>query len=205
VVIHPGFDAAWYKGDKRKLLTGPSYLPLRKSIVKNYRHIPKKIDNIVVFGGGTDFYGFGLQIARIIKDFEDFNSAIFFSDQRKEIETLDGRFSVLDFGFNFDEHIAKSDLVLTTASTSCLEILARELPLGIAQAIDNQKNTFQIFGNKGFAAQIGERLPSGEWRMNLSNISNLITDSEFRNKLVAKSKDVVDLNGAKRIIDKVIE
>ena len=110
----------------------------------------------------------------------------------------------MKFGFDTDQEISKADLVLTTASTSSFEILARELPLGIACTVENQKRNYEVLGNLGLAAQIGERTPNGQWSLNPHNISRLISDYNYRSDLVSKGKNIFDLKGSKRIIDAII-
>ena len=34
--IHPGLDGKWFMGDRAKFLSGPKFIPLRKSITKNH-------------------------------------------------------------------------------------------------------------------------------------------------------------------------
>jgi spore coat polysaccharide biosynthesis predicted glycosyltransferase SpsG len=90
---------------------------------------------------------------------------------------------------------------LTTASISSLEILARGLPLGIACPVDNQISNYQSLGNKEVAAQIGERISGGSWDFDSSTIAELINNTNYRNRLVEKSCNVLDLQGASRIIE----
>jgi spore coat polysaccharide biosynthesis predicted glycosyltransferase SpsG len=203
LIIHPGLEVQWYKGDKEILLAGPKYIPFRKSITKNHRAAPRELNRIVIFGGGTDYFGLAAKTAEIIKDIKGFDCATFISNQRDLIESLDPRFSVIEFGFDIDQEISRADLVLTTASTSSFEILARELPLGIACAVENQKSNYEVLGNLGLAAQIGERTPNGQWSLNTHHISRLISDYNYRSDLVSKGKNIFDLKGSKRIIDAI--
>ena len=204
LIIHPGLEGEWYNGDQRIFLAGPKYTPFRKSITKNYRETSHELNRIVIFGGGTDYFGLATKIAEIIKNLKGFNYATFISNQRDLIESLDPRFSVIEFGFDIDQEISKADLVLTTASTSSFEILARELPLGIACAVENQKSNYEVLGNLGLASQIGERTPNGQWSLNPHNISRLISDYNYRSNLVSKGKNIFDLKGSQRIIDAII-
>jgi spore coat polysaccharide biosynthesis predicted glycosyltransferase SpsG len=204
LIIHPGLESEWYNGDQGIFLAGPKYTPFRKSITKNHRVTSRELNRIVIFGGGTDYFGLAAKTAEIIKDLKGFDYATFISNERDLIKSLDPRFSVMEFGFDIDQEISRADLVLTTASTSSFEILARELPLGIACAVENQKSNYEVLGNLGLASQIGERTPNEQWSLNSHNISRLISDYKYRCDLVSKGKNIFDLKGSQRIIDAII-
>jgi spore coat polysaccharide biosynthesis predicted glycosyltransferase SpsG len=201
--IHPGLDSHWYKGDPKKILTGPLYIPFRKSIQTIDRNLTGAVKNITVFGGGTDAYNFAIEIASILKEFNNFQKVIFFSSMQSDIEKIDSRFKVLPFGTKLDNEITLSDLVLTTASVSSLEILARGLPLGIVCAVDNQLSNYHALGYMGVAAQIGERISSRSWQFDILTIAELINNANFRDKLTRNSHKVLDLQGARRIIEEI--
>lgn len=203
--IHPGFHSDWFQGNRSKLLTGSQYIPLRKSIQKIEMEDNQRVRKLTIYGGGTDTYNFALEIGRILTQFKNFDTAVFFSKHRSLIEKLDGRFKVLDFGGRLDAEIETSDLVLTTASTSSFEVVARELPLGIVCVAENQIRNFHALGDSGIAAQIGERDQGGLWRFDLAILSRLINDSKYRNSLVNNSRSILDLEGSGRIIDAILE
>jgi spore coat polysaccharide biosynthesis predicted glycosyltransferase SpsG len=201
--VHPGLNSDWYQGDPRKLLTGSQYIPFRKSIHKIVSGSQGKLNKLIIFGGGTDIHNFSLEIAKILKNMKNFEKAIFFSNQKSIIEDMNPRFEVLDFSEQLDKEIELSDLVLTTASTSSLEIIVRGLPLGIACAVDNQINNYQTLGNKGIAAQIGERVSTGLWIFDTSTLANLINNANYRNDYVENSRDLFDLQGSRRIVEAI--
>ena len=203
--IHPGFHSDWFQGDQSKLLTGSRYIPFRKSIQKIGIKDHQKVSRLVIYGGGTDVYNFASEIGKILTQFKTFDTAVFFSNHRSEIEKMDRRFKVLDFGDRLDAEIETSDLVLTTASTSSLEVVARELPLGVVCVAGNQIRNYQALGDNGVAAQIGERDTTGFWSFDLATLSKLINDSKYRNSLVSNSRGILDLKGSSLIINTILE
>lgn len=205
LVIHPGLNANWFEGDSSKLLSGFNYIPLRKSITKVPVINPASIENIVVIGGGTDSLGFGKNLARTLSNISQFDTATFFSADQYEIQSIDTRFVTREFGLEIDDVLAKANLVFTTSGTSSLEILARGLPTGIACAIQNQEDNYSSLHHLGVAAQIGERLGDGTWRFELETISRLILDSKYREKLITKGQNLIDLMGSNRIVGKILE
>jgi len=204
LIIHPGLSGDWFTGNRANFLFGPKYIPIRKSILKGLGSQPGKPTRIVIFGGGTDTYGFAKNMGHELRNLSGFDQAIFFSSERDYIEKLDPRFHVLPLGRALDEELSKANIVFTTASTSSLEVVARELPLGVACSVDNQIEYFEALESSKVAAQIGERVTSGSWKMRSDVIKNLINDEKFQEELRSATHDFIDLDGAKRIVDAII-
>jgi spore coat polysaccharide biosynthesis predicted glycosyltransferase SpsG len=202
--IHPGLESKWFKGDREKFLFGPKFIPIRKSITKNLVHKPKKLSKLVVFGGGTDTYGFAKVMSRELCGLYGFDQAIFFSTDQEYIEKIDSRFRVISFGDTLDHELIDADLVFTTASTSSIEVIVRELPLGVACSVDNQFAFYEALINARIAESVGERVTSGAWKMRSDAIKRLIADINFRDELRMATHDFIDLSGAKRILDAII-
>lgn len=203
LAIHPGLDGSWYRGSVR-FLSGANYIPLRKSITRVASRSTGLIQRIVVFGGGTDTFQFSGAVADVLSKLQGFNSAIFYSQEKSRISRLDPRFSVLDFGSSLDSSLSKADLVITTASTSCLEVIARGIPVAIACAVPNQVPYYDAIGNLRLASQIGGRVSRGFWDLDSHELSTLIDDSDYRKTLIENSSGYIDLYGSKRIVDEII-
>lgn len=204
LLFHPGLDGSWFDGKKENFRFGPSYIPLRKSIRQTEINNNSLLKNIVIFGGGTDYFEFARAIAEAVAHFPNFDSAQIYSDKLHDFSALDPRFQVKPFGLGIDRDIQKSDLVFTTASTSSLEVIARGIPLGVACSVENQVNYYQSMSDLGFASPVGERLKENKWVLNHENIERLMGDSVFRKSLSDRCKGFIDLLGSKRIIDDVI-
>jgi spore coat polysaccharide biosynthesis predicted glycosyltransferase SpsG len=204
LVIHPGLESSWYQGDATKFLSGPKYVPLRKSIRKNSHEIRQRVEQILVFGGGTDSFNFALSMANILRQLNGFTSVTFFSNDKLRIQNLDTRFTVCDFGSQLDSAIDSADLVFTTASTSSLEVIARGIPVGIASAVPNQTEFYLAIGQYGIATHVGDRVSTGDWILDKNEIEKLIHDFLYRLDLVNRGVGVIDFEGAARIVDAII-
>lgn len=204
LVIHPGLDDSWFRGDRRYLLGGSNYIPLRKSISRIQREINSRVQKIVVFGGGTDSFNLAPVVAKTLVGFDGFDSAVFFSSLNSEIEELDSRFRVCSFGSSLDKELSDADLVFTTASTSSMEVVARGIPLGVALATNNQEIYFRALLDLGLASEIGARSTSGLWNIDVSQIANLISNVGLRLNLVSSSFGKIDFRGSKRIVDAIV-
>jgi spore coat polysaccharide biosynthesis predicted glycosyltransferase SpsG len=202
--IHPGLDSNWTGNSNAPILSGPKYIPIRSSLIGNKKSVveqPHKL-KIVVIAGGSDPYGLVNEIAKILVTFPDEFIVYLFSNSIAD-SNLDSRFHYIEVGNRFEELTNDADLILTTASTSSLEFLARELCVGIACVVDNQKQNYETLGELGVAAQFGIRYMDNKWELDKEKIHLLISSSELRRDLLAKSKGLIDFDGARRIVDAI--
>lgn len=203
--IHPGLEGQWFMGNRTQFLFGPKFIPIRKSITKNLANKSQILSKLVIFGGGADSYGFARIMSQELCTLSGYDMAIFFSTDKAYIEGLDSRFKVVPFGSALDEQLSDADLVFTTASTSSIEVIARELPVGVACAVDNQVAYYEALSNSKIAAKIGKRVPSDKWEMRSDVINRLLIDSKFREEMRRAAQDFVDLLGAERILNAILD
>ena len=202
--IYPSITLDWKPTTVKRFLTGPKYIPLRKSIIKNteMESVSNKL-KIVVVGGGTDLHNFANAIAMSLMSLPEIFQVNLFSDHMNN-QDLDFRFNIIPFGTDLDEKVNDADLVFTTASTSCLEFIAREITVGMGCAVDNQEQYYESFSKLNIAVPIG-RYINGSWKINHAKIKDLITNSDLREELKLNIKNVIDLNGSKRIVDEIVK
>ena len=204
LLIHPGLSTNWKSIDGTKVLSGPRYVPFRGSIQKTEQSEDKKsIVSILVVGGGTDVFGFVGAICHELKDFTDNFHAILFTDN-KELHDLDSRFTVVSIGAELDNYALNTDLVFTTASTTSLEFIAREVAVGIGCAVDNQEEYYESLSTFGVAAPIG-RVVEGRWKIDRAKVFELISSVDLRESLRRACAGLVDLGGAGRIVDEILK
>jgi spore coat polysaccharide biosynthesis predicted glycosyltransferase SpsG len=203
--IHPGINGKWFKGQNDNFISGLEYIPFRKSIHKSRIYGKLHLNKVLIFGGGTDVFGFASAVGRFLIGQKGFDEAVFISLEKEKIESWDKRFRVEPFGASLDREIANADLVLTTSSTSSLEVLAREIPLGVGCAVDNQVSYYKELIKLDVAAPLGVRTNKGGWNLNQELITALLTSAEMRNKLLRNASGVVDLSGASRIVDAILK
>ena len=206
LIVHPGLDVNWLPTADIPVLSGPNHILLRKSIKK----VPLSMvdgslgPKVLVVGGGTDPYGFCNEIAAILDRIDDTFHVEFFSSE--EIKSKTGKkFRTHPVGASLDLHVDAAQVVITTASTSSLEFIAREIPTGVACLVENQEGFYQHLGEIGVVAQIGTRDSSGLWKLNFESIKTLILSVELQKKLRGNCKNLVDLDGSKRVIDYIIK
>jgi spore coat polysaccharide biosynthesis predicted glycosyltransferase SpsG len=202
--IHPGLTRNWQQISNIPTFSGPAYTPLRKSIKKLGVSQGDKNIEIVVVGGGVDLTQFVLAIANVLSESkEKFHANLFMSSASQHNLDLDSRFSIFPIGKNLDQIANKANLVFTTASTTSLEFLARGAAVAIGCSVKNQELYFKELSSGNYAAPVGE-FSNNQWNLDIHMIHQLINSEEFRNELIANCTELIDLYGAKRIVDEIL-
>ncbi len=204
LIIHPGLDNEWLKSAAVPVVYGPEYLLIRKSIQKitDSQNLPETGPRIVVVGGGSDPSKFCRTVAVVLKSIQEPFTAVLFTNDMFEVK-LDKRFMVSPIGDALDEMIKTANLVLTTASTSSFEFIAREIPTGIACAAENQRLNFNTLVSRKLAYPIGIYSNKDGWAIDGPAIHRLIIDADLRKELKGGISALIDLQGPKRTVDAI--
>lgn len=202
--IHPGINSDWLGKSKTSILSGPKYIPFRSSLSQNVHTSNDEPHDlrIAIVAGGSDPYDLVQEFAKILTKIPGQFEVYLFS-RSNFIDVLDSRFRYFAVGKQLDELTMDADLVLTTASTSSLEFLARGLCVGIACAVDNQKQNYVSLGELGVAAQLGVRDLHSGWKLDESMVYSLVTSGELRRSLIENAEGLIDFKGASRIVDAI--
>ena len=205
LVVAPAMDAGGINQKSSNFLFGPEFIPFRKSISKSEGVGDSTNLRLLVFGGGTDYFGMAPEVARLIRQKYNYREANFIYHDRLEIEPMDPRFKVFPFGSVLDSIINQSNVVITSASTSSFEILARGIPTGIIRLVGNQDNNFRALHEAELVSLIGSRSDDGVWDFSLPGLEKLMLDAVYRQTLMERNLKVFDLEGASRILEKISE
>ena len=202
--IHPGLDGAWTGYSNSPILAGPNFIPLRKSLAQNkFRsNSNSSLLKVAVVAGGSDTFKMTIELAEILASFTDEFTVLLFTNHRSKVNN-DHRFQFMEIGQRLDELTREADLILTTSSTSSLEFIARGFCVGVACAVDNQRQYYESLGRLGVAAQIGFRNSSNEWEFDERIIHSLVTSPSLRESLRFNSVGLIDFFGAGRIVDAI--
>jgi UDP-2,4-diacetamido-2,4,6-trideoxy-beta-L-altropyranose hydrolase len=200
--IHPGLSMDW--PSDLNVLSGQSFIPIRRkqSNLKD-QTISGKL-RIVIVGGGTDLFGFGLSIAEALRNLElDFEAIVFLKSQ-KSLPFQDSRFQFREIGNSLDEVTDCAELIITTASTTCLEFIALEKAIGVLCGIENQVDYYKRITENGLAAPLGRYIGCA-WSVNSNLLRRLIVDESFRKELQARTEGLIDGKGCQRILDEILK
>ena len=198
--IHPGLVHGHHT--LSNVLSGPNYIPLRKTITKSQKveSVPLKV---IVVGGGTNIHKVVNFIASELQHLEFEFQTFLFSEQIDDKLLVDARFERVPIGADLDAIAEEADLVFTTASTTSMEFIAREKAVGVTCAVDNQREYYLALTESGLAAPIGV-FENHVWNLNSQVIRQLVLDKKYRENLIKRTENLIDLQGSKRIVDKII-
>ena len=203
-MVHPGLSVDWMQVTDTKVLAGPRYIPFRKSIKKNRNVVAgSALLEILIIGGGTDAFNFVGAVSGVLNNIhDDFHARILTGSN--SLPKLDSRFTSVAIGSELDVYAPTVELVFTTASTTSLEFIAREVAVGIGCAVNNQEVYYETLSAAGVALPIGKVI-EGSWEIGESKIIELVRSKECREALRQKCVDLIDLKGAVRIVDEILK
>jgi UDP-2,4-diacetamido-2,4,6-trideoxy-beta-L-altropyranose hydrolase len=201
--IHPGIDEHWIV-EPEKSLSGFDYVMLRPEIrmARDNKSSEDGQFNILVSGGGGDAFGFCQRIGEELDKIESNFVAHFFSNS--PVSSNKGKdFRNYALGPEIDEIRKCANLAITTASTSCLEFIAAEIPTAVVCTVDNQEEYFQELSSRGLALPIGTFNVDIGWQIDSKELQDFINSKESQKKLIAAITGKIDFMGASRIMDKI--
>ena len=203
ILIKPSLEKTAEPSSFQKILSGPDFSLIRKSITKK-KFLERNfgLQRLIISGGGTDINGFSVHIAQVLNKIKADFQAHFFTNEKTGFPS-NPRFVFHKIGEDFDLVAQDADIAFTTASTSSLEFIAREIPTGVVCAVENQKDYYEQLGLQSMAIQIGEFSKESGWRLDSNKIENLISDIKTRDLLREKMNDLIDLKGPARIISEI--
>jgi spore coat polysaccharide biosynthesis predicted glycosyltransferase SpsG len=203
LIVCPSITTASSSLMETKVISGPSYFPLRNEIEKTASdNNHQSVFSVVVLGGGTDIAGFASAVSFTLGKSACEMSVTFIAEKGAKI-AIDKRFSRIAPGLEAEETISKANLAFTTASTSAIEFIAREIPVGVACAVPNQEDYYQVLPNYGVAVQIG-RFNGESWELHENVMLDLLVNQRKQNELRNNMKGMFDLKGASRIVDEIL-
>ena len=205
IQIRPGFEKIREGQETPIVLSGAEYILIRRGILKSTgKNGGSRYPKVLVVGGGSDPFSYVPTIAEVIQPFI-MNLEVHLFTNEKIATEFSHDFIIHPIGSELDLIAQEVDLVLTTASTSSLEFIAREIPTGVVCLIDNQEDYYKQLGRLGYAAQIGVRTTTGGWEFDVEAIRELLGSLEKRHSLKESITSLIDLKGAERVINFLIE
>jgi spore coat polysaccharide biosynthesis predicted glycosyltransferase SpsG len=183
------------------VLDGPMYSLIRKEIEKT-----KKIEScnlkILVSGGGSDPFGFVKVVLNELRNIDlPLEVHAFTSEALGSYGEL--KLRVHEIGPALDLIAGQVDLVITTASTSSTEFIAREVPILVSCVVNNQESFYKQLSKLNYAIPIGVRASNGDWNLDREVIISAISTKSLRDELRNNIKGVIDLFGPKRVVDEI--
>jgi spore coat polysaccharide biosynthesis predicted glycosyltransferase SpsG len=198
--IHPGLSTNWLNLGKEITLSGPDYIPIRKSITREFKPNESNPIEILVVGGGADSTNFVLAVAGELAPVKkEFNVRLF--TRHAKPDSLDYRFAVNAIGNDLDLIANRADLIFSTASTTSLEFIARGSAVAIGCAADNQEQYYSELALGNFAHPIGEF--KDKWIFKSKSIFEIVESESLRRNLKVQTSGLIDFLGSQRSMDQI--
>jgi spore coat polysaccharide biosynthesis predicted glycosyltransferase SpsG len=204
IELRPGLTKVNSWQQATAVLSGTDHILIRKGIEKSERERTLgDVLKVLVLGGGSDPFGF---VSAISKVFNSMNLKMevhaFTNAVIPDVSAV--KYVIHSIGSDLDLIASDVDIVFTTASTSSLEFIAREIPMGVVCAVDNQEDYYSQLGKLGYASQIGIYNSSANWDFNLESIRELLESQEKQDSLRKSTHLLIDLKGAARVFDTLV-
>jgi spore coat polysaccharide biosynthesis predicted glycosyltransferase SpsG len=209
IYIHPGPNFGWNLPNAAadaKVLIGTQYIPIRKSIseLKRPQFVSGNQRVITIVAGGTDPTNFIEEFVPLLESTTiDFDGRIFTSTNKLIVK--DSRFSQRRPDSNLEASFLESDIVFTTGGTTAWEVASLGIPMGIAQAVENQYQNYKYFSENNLAVGIGSYSKlAQEWNFNLESIFSLISSEKANLEMVENQLSLSISHGSQRIVSDLI-
>lgn len=207
LIINPSLSVYPNLKGETRVLSGPDYTLLRSSMKKSSQRSLEDDTplRILIVGGGSDPSHFCSELARNLGLFPFNFIADVFSDNFDDSFVIDSRIRVHKVGLEMSTYAEKCDLAFTLASSLSIELIAREVPLGVAYAFDNQEDGFHELVSLSLALPIGKRDIQGNWIFDKDNLTELIISASLRNQLRSRMSGLIDFKGAERVALEILK
>lgn len=191
---------------KANQISGPEYALIRNGIKKRlFSDISKSTpQKILVVGGGTDIQNFSRKVALAIEKLNLSVEVNFITNDRFESKSYN-HFVFHPLGSDIDKLAEQTDVAITTASTLSHEFIAREIPLGIICLVRNQLSYYSEIKKLDLAVPLGSFVDLDNWEPDLVNLNELLFNENLQNNLRKKMANLIDLDGAFRVVDLIVE
>jgi UDP-2,4-diacetamido-2,4,6-trideoxy-beta-L-altropyranose hydrolase len=201
LVLAPSIEVIPSENFNVPVLSGPDYIPIRNSIAKSKPHVFTNISpSLLVVGGGSDPFQFCSAMARELDRLEQALNVVFISNQ--VVNSENGKvFKTYPIGAHLDSLANKASYALCTASTTSIEFIAKELPIGIVCTTQNQEDLYNQLSSAGLATPIGRYSEEHGWTFDLIKLTDFLFSPESRIALSQKCKNLIDLRGTWRILN----
>lgn len=204
-----------------KLLLGCRYVPLKKSFSHVNRKIRESVSEILVLTGGTDPFHFARNL--MVRIFSENDAVVqnscakkkhytvvcgVYNEDRWQLEQMASNNSQLDVLFNVQDMgrlMERADIAVTAGGTTMYELAACGTPSICYSFADNQLQNTKSFADSGYMLYAGDLRKHDVVQSVLEDIDILANSQELRKGMSSHLQDLVDGNGAQRLVKALME
>ena len=210
IYIHPGPNFGWrqpLKASEACVLEGTNYVPIRKSISELDYEYPSSIRKnvLTVVAGGTDPTNFIEGIITVLSELQDdFEARVFTASDK--LSVADSRFIRISPETNLESSLVDSNIVITTGGTTSWEIASLGIPMGIAEAVENQKPNYLFFTENNLAIGIGSYSSSLKvWKFDRDELKELVSTKKLHSQMIENQLALQIKKGSENIASDLIK
>lgn len=214
-ILNPSIsqDLSYYENTKKEiLLTGNKFVILRKEFSEK---IQKKeindIKEVLITLGGTDIRNITVKIYKLVKQLLPYTKINIVMGKNntnlnfvKDSLLKDDNLYINLNAQSMKEVMLKSDIVISASGQTTFELVRLGIPFIPIEIIENQKNILDYYYNHNF---IKHKIIWNDDNFNdlLIDSINTIKDKTNRENLQEKYYNLIDGQGAKRVVEKLLQ
>jgi spore coat polysaccharide biosynthesis predicted glycosyltransferase SpsG len=200
------------KGSASKVLLGARYALIRDSLIeaRDLYEIKTPTSPVVTcFLGGSDYNKRILGVAEFVTKLPLGPKFNFLTDESNHIEIKrimgEHDLEIMTLGPQLDSVLLKSDLVVSAAGSSVLELMSLGIPTAYLTVADNQVPNVEAITSNNVGLILTRSSDSQIDPKSLDDFTNYLYDSSKRRNLHSHMRDLVDGKGKMRIVESVME
>ncbi|MFJ8915653.1 spore coat protein [Amycolatopsis sp. NPDC102389] len=191
-----------------ELLRGVEYAPMRDVVrsAREKRRGREETDRphvTVVLGGGTEWAGTVSALLHALRDTElPFVADVLVRGEPAMPEALPGQeFRVAPPGPGLLDLLVETDVAVSAAGVTLLELCCLGVPTGVVKLVDNQETGYRGALDLGLAAGLGSAAALDDDVV--ETLRTLLLDRETRRRFSETAASVVDGHGVDRVLDRL--
>jgi spore coat polysaccharide biosynthesis predicted glycosyltransferase SpsG len=203
LVIHPGIGGKWIDSWNRPVLYGLSFTLIRDSL----KLIERKFTSfnqpvIAILPGGTDAFGIS---DLIVTSLEKVNANFTCYVPSSTLKTnLDSRFIRFEFGDSIEKILGTCTGVISTASTTSLEIIFLNIPLAILSITKNQDDYYDSLVERNLVQPLGKFDGTSNIILLDSDVAGFVTGNLEKFSKASLERSLIDGLGAHRVTEAIL-
>ena len=203
LVIHPGIGGKWIDTWNQPVLYGLSFALIRNSLKAIERKLtPIDQPVIVVLPGGTDAFGISdLIVSSLAKVKTVFTCYVPESTLKTD---LDSRFIRFEFGDSMEKIMGICTGVISTASTTSLEVIFLNIPLAVLSITKNQDDYYDSLVKRNLAQPLGKFDDTSNIILSESDVAGFVTGNLEKFSKARLGKSLIDGLGAYRVVEIIL-
>jgi UDP-2,4-diacetamido-2,4,6-trideoxy-beta-L-altropyranose hydrolase len=191
-----------------RLLLGPKYCLLRREfgVWRNWkREVSPACHHLLVMMGGSDPENLTARVIQASAGLEDVETTVVIGGSNPHFVMLQNlaarsgqKITLRRDVSNTAEPMAAADVAISAAGSTCWELCLLGLPALLVDVADNQSELARELDRRGCAVHVGDQTVSVE--KIAEHLKRLVGSRELRQSLSQRSRELVDGDGAMRVV-----